>query len=184
MADLDPVSWPPDPLRTERLVLREPEARDRPAVLALFSSPEVGRHIGGHRPLDELDRVVPAQPTRRPGLLVIECDGAMIGAVTLDRRDQESSEHGCPVAAEVELGYLLLPEAWGRGYAVEACTALLAWFERVHLGEPVSLTTRTANTASMRVAAKLGFVEVARFEAYGAEQWLGLWSPQADWLTV
>jgi hypothetical protein len=29
----------------------------------------------------------------------------------------------------------------------------------------------------MRLAAKLGFTEVERFEAYGAEQWFGMWSP-------
>jgi hypothetical protein len=28
----------------------------------------------------------------------------------------------------------------------------------------------------MRLAAKLGFTEVERFEAYGAEQWFGVWS--------
>ncbi|MEV7806720.1 hypothetical protein AB0O28_27610 [Microbispora sp. NPDC088329] len=39
------------------------------------------------------------------------------------------------------------------------------------------LTTQTANVASMRLAAKLGFTEVERFEAWGAEQWLGLRSP-------
>ena len=36
------------------------------------------------------------------------------------------------------------------------------------------LTTQTANAASMRLAAKLGFTEVERFEAWGAEQWLGM----------
>jgi hypothetical protein len=30
----------------------------------------------------------------------------------------------------------------------------------------------------MRLAAKLGFTEVKRFEAYGAEQWLGVWAQQ------
>ena len=44
-------------------------------------------------------------------------------------------------------------------------------------GEPVVLFTQTANVRSMRLAAKLGFTEVERFEAYGAEQWLGMWSP-------
>lgn len=28
----------------------------------------------------------------------------------------------------------------------------------------------------MRLAAKLGFTEVERYEAYGAEQWFGMWS--------
>jgi RimJ/RimL family protein N-acetyltransferase len=35
--------------------------------------------------------------------------------------------------------------------------------------------TQTANDRSMRLAAKLGFTEVERFEEYGAEQWLGVW---------
>ncbi len=39
------------------------------------------------------------------------------------------------------------------------------------------LTTQTANSGSMRLAAKLGFTEVERFEAWGAEQWLGMRSP-------
>jgi hypothetical protein len=29
----------------------------------------------------------------------------------------------------------------------------------------------------MRLAAKLGFAEVERFQAWDAEQWLGLWPP-------
>ncbi len=39
------------------------------------------------------------------------------------------------------------------------------------------LCTQTANERSMRVAAKLGFTAVELFEAYGAEQWFGVWSP-------
>jgi RimJ/RimL family protein N-acetyltransferase len=38
------------------------------------------------------------------------------------------------------------------------------------------LRTQTANNRSMRLAAKLGFTEVERFEDYGAEQWFGVWS--------
>jgi RimJ/RimL family protein N-acetyltransferase len=41
----------------------------------------------------------------------------------------------------------------------------------------VVLTTQSANAGSMRLAARLGFAEVERFEAWGAEQWLGLRSP-------
>ena len=39
------------------------------------------------------------------------------------------------------------------------------------------LCTQTANDRSMRLAAKLGFTEVERFEEYGAEQWFGVWHP-------
>lgn len=176
MAALEPLdSWPPAPIRTERLVLREPEAGDREAIVALFASPEVGTYVGGARPREELERTVPEEPRRRPGLLVVDLDGAMIGFVTLDRRDAERLGHLSRGGGEAELGYLFLPEAWGHGYATEACSAVLDWFAAVRPGEPVVLTTQTANRASMRVAAKLGFAEVARFEEFGAEQWFGVW---------
>ncbi|MEV0970102.1 GNAT family N-acetyltransferase [Microtetraspora glauca] len=176
MTELGPVAWPPAPIRTERLVLREPEARDRAAIIELFTSPEVGTYIGGPQPRDEFERAVPEVPRRRPGLFVVDLDGAMIGIVTLDRRDAERPGHVRPDAAEAELGYMFLPEAWGCGYATEACAAALDWFAGALPSEPVVLCTQTANDRSMRLAAKLGFTEVERFEEYGAEQWFGVWS--------
>jgi RimJ/RimL family protein N-acetyltransferase len=161
-------------LRTERLVLRESEARDRAAFIELFASPEVRTFLGGPRPRAELERVVPAVPGRRPGVFVVDLDGAMIGMVTLDRRDAERPGHVRPDAGEVELGYLFLPERWGRGYAVEACAAVLGWFAGELPGEPVVLCTQTANVRAMRLAAKLGFTEVERFEEFGAEQWFAV----------
>ncbi|MFH8477045.1 GNAT family N-acetyltransferase [Streptomyces sp. NPDC018000] len=163
------------PIRTERLVLRESEARDRAAFIELFASPEVGTYIGGPRPRDELERAVPEVPGRRPGLFVIDLDGSVIGMITLDRRDAVRSVRVRPDGGEAELGYLFLPEAWGCGYAAEACTAALDWFADALPGEPVVLTTQTANNRAMRLAAKLGFAEVERFEEYGAEQWFGVW---------
>ncbi|MEW1798183.1 GNAT family N-acetyltransferase [Streptomyces niveus] len=167
-----PIPWPTDPIRTERLVLREAGAGDRGRFVELFASPEVGVYVGGARPRDELERAMPAVPGQRPGLFVVDLDGAMIGMVTLDRRD---AEH--PGGGKAELGYLFLPEAWGYGYASEACAAALGWFAGVLPGEPVVLSTRTANERALRLAAKLGFTEVERFEAYGTEQWSGVWSP-------
>ena len=175
MTKLGPDVWPPAPIRTARLVLRESEARDRAAVIELFASPEVGTYIGGARPRAELERAVPEVPGRRPGLFVIDLDGAMIGMITLDPRGAEPPGHVRPEAGETELGYLFLPRAWGCGYAAEACAAALDWFACVRPGEPVVLSTQTANNRAMRLAAKLGFTEVERFTAYGAEQWFGVW---------
>jgi RimJ/RimL family protein N-acetyltransferase len=42
------------------------------------------------------------------------------------------------------------------------------------------LATQTANTASMRLAAKLGFVEAERFHLWDADQWLGLRPPNGQ----
>ena len=174
MADLGPVAWPPEPIRTERLVLREPEARDRAAFIELLASPEVGTYLGGPRPRDELEREMPGVPERPPGLFTVDLDGAMIGQVILRR----ATGHHTPTAAgKAELGYMFLPEAWGRGYAAEACAAALDWFADALPSEPVVLCTQTANDRAMRLAAKLGFTEVERFEEYGAEQWFGMWSP-------
>jgi RimJ/RimL family protein N-acetyltransferase len=179
MAELGPVAWPPVPIKTERLLLRQSEAQDRAPVIELFSSPEVGTYIGGAQPREELERAVPEVPGRRPGFFVVDHDGAMIGMITFDRRDAERPGHVRPEAGEAELGYLFLPLAWGHGYAVEACAAALGWFAGALPGEPVVLCTQTANDPAMRVAAKLGFTEVERFEDYGAEQWFGVWPPVA-----
>ncbi len=178
MSEIGLVSWPPAPIRTERLVLRESEARDRAALIELFTSPEVGTYLGGPRPRDELERTLPETPERRPGLFVVDLDGAMIGTIELNWRDAERHRsHVRPDGGEAELGYLFLPKAWGRGYAAEACAAALDWFADALPDEPVVLCTQTANDRSMRLAAKLGFTEVGRFEAWGAEQWFGVRSP-------
>ncbi|WP_207400757.1 hypothetical protein [Actinomadura roseirufa] len=39
------------------------------------------------------------------------------------------------------------------------------------------LCNQTANDRAMRLAAKLGFTEVERFEERGAEQWFGVRPP-------
>ncbi|MCK1794800.1 GNAT family N-acetyltransferase [Streptomyces sp. XM4193] len=171
MTELGPVSWPPAPIRTERLVLRQAEGRDRAAFIELHASPEVHTYLGGPRPRRELAREMPEVPGRRPGSFVVDLDEEMIGQVLLRR----ATEHSCPVAVgKADLGYLFLPQAWGFGYAAEACGAALDWLDSVLPGESVVLTTQIANVASMRLAAKLGFTEVERFHAWGAEQWLGM----------
>ncbi|WP_190035466.1 GNAT family N-acetyltransferase [Streptomyces fructofermentans] len=174
MTDLGDVAWPPDPIRTGRLVLREPEPRDRAAFIELLASPEVHTYLGGPRPRDELERGLSAAPERWPGSFAVDLDGSMIGQVLLRR----ATGHSRPVAVgKLDLGYLFMPRAWGSGYAAEACAAALGWLFGALPGEPVVLTTQSANVRSMRLAARLGFSEVERFEAWGAEQWLGMRSP-------
>ena len=116
---------------------------------------------------------MPEGPRPRPGFFVVELDGAMIGMVTIDRRDAERPGHLSPEGGEAEIGYMFLPDAWGHGYAAEACAAALAWFDAALPGEPVVLCTHSANEPSMRLAARLGFTEVERFEEHGADQWFG-----------
>ncbi|MFJ2738414.1 GNAT family N-acetyltransferase [Streptomyces sp. NPDC087440] len=174
MTTTAPNGWPPAPMATERLILRAAEARDRPAFIALFSSPEVNVYVGGPQPREKLEEAMPEVPGQRPGCFVVEREGEMIGQITLGCEPPQIDR----AAGRAELGYLFLPQAWGHGYAAEACGAALDWFDTTRPGEPVVLATQSANTPSMRLARKLGFTEAERYEAWGAEQWFGVRAPE------
>lgn len=155
-------------------MLRAPEPRDRPTFVDLLASPEVHTYLGGPRPRADLERELPGTPENWPGSFVVDRGGAMIGHILLRR----ATTHRHPAATgRLDLGYLFLPHAWGAGYATEACTAALAWLSATFPTEPVILTTQAANTPSMRLASRLGFTELARFEAWNTTQCLALRQP-------
>jgi RimJ/RimL family protein N-acetyltransferase len=180
MADLGEVPWPPDPIETKRLLVRRAEARDREGYIELMCSDEVHRFLGGPRPREDVERVAPEVRANRPGVFSVEADGVLIGTVTVDRRDPGRPGHLRTQGNEVELGYLFLPAFWGNGYATEAAAAVLEWIDHVLPDEPVVLCTQSANEASVRLAARLGFVEQERFVEFDAEQWFGVRMPEAD----
>jgi RimJ/RimL family protein N-acetyltransferase len=69
-----------------------------------------------------------------------------------------------------DLGYRLLPQYWGCGYASEAAEASLRYgFEVLQL-PVIHATVMRENRASCRVLEKVGLVRTAEFtEAYGGE---------------
>jgi RimJ/RimL family protein N-acetyltransferase len=71
---------------------------------------------------------------------------------------------------ELEVGYLFLPEYWGRGLAFEAVGALLRWVSETCTDKEIVAVTQTANERSVRLLARLGFTERQRMEEFGAEQ--------------
>lgn len=58
---------------------------------------------------------------------------------------------------EIELTYMLVPEAWGFGYAVEASRACLEFIFEHGRWRHVWARTRSTNARSRRVLEKLGF---------------------------
>ncbi len=64
----------------------------------------------------------------------------------------EPADDGVP---EAEVGYGLVREAWGWGFATEALRALLAETDR--LGVRVRASVQPENAASLKVLAKCGF---------------------------
>lgn len=91
------------------------------------------------------------------GLWAVErrSDGETIGHVGFFdiQRDIEPS-----ICGHAEMGWIFRRDAQGQGYAAEACQAVLSWFEE-HFGQvPVWALISPGNDASMKVAARLGFV--------------------------
>ena len=144
-------------LRTERLLLRGWRPEDREPFAALNADEEVRRHFPST--LDratsdaEADRHAAALEERGWGLWAVEVVGgdAFIGFIGL-----APAPALAPCAPAVEIGWRLARRAWGRGYAPEGATAVLAHaFEVLGLEEVVSFTA-VANAPSRRVMEKIG----------------------------
>ncbi|WP_269213498.1 GNAT family N-acetyltransferase [Nocardioides alpinus] len=150
--------------------------RDRAHFLDLGSSDAVNFHLGGGKDRAELDAAMPAVPADRPGQFVMEHDGVFVGWMGLGRRDPQRPGGFVADGVDLELSYVAPVSASGLGYAAEAGDAILGWAD-ARLAEPMLVCTQTANLASLRLAARLGFTEVARFEEFGAEQWFGVRQP-------
>jgi RimJ/RimL family protein N-acetyltransferase len=139
--------------RTPRLLLRPGFPEDAPALAAAIADRMIVRNLA----------VVPWPYTLRdaeaflasprdpvlPSLLIFErTDGAprLIGSCGLGRRP----------SGAVEMGYWIASSSWGRGFATEACEALIGIARALRL---VTLEGShfVDNPASARVLEKLGF---------------------------
>ena len=94
------------------------------------------------------------------GLFAVEerTTGALIGEVGLAdfRRDIGADFDGVP-----EASWTIAPEMWGRGYALEAATAIHQWFaEQIPEGSTVCMIDPD-NHRSHSIAAKLGYAAFA-----------------------
>ena len=130
---------------------------DRQAVQApLVRDPRVMRYIGDGRTLARAEVEERLQRSLRvyeiyPGLgrwYALRRDtGAFIGWFVLNY---------VPKTIEVEVGYRLLPAAWGRGFATEGARALVRYaFDTLRLERIIGLT-HPDNAASQRVLQKAG----------------------------
>ena len=63
-----------------------------------------------------------------------------------------------------EAGWGFAPDAWGKGYATQAITAALAWSDKALDAPEIRCIIDPGNTASHRVADKLGFVQIGYCE--------------------
>lgn len=153
-------------IETERLRLRAHHLDDFDTYAALWANEEVVRHISGVPSTREqtwarLMRAAGMWHHMGFGFLAIEEKSTvrLIGEAGFHevRRDMNPSIEGT-----LEVGWLLSPEAQGRGYATEALRALIGWADENFPGKAMTCIISPENEASLRLAGKLGFAEVAR----------------------
>ncbi|MDQ8754823.1 GNAT family N-acetyltransferase [Sphingosinicella sp. LHD-64] len=148
-------------VETERLVLRPFRAGDLDAQAKAMRDPEVVRYLGGtpHAREDTWRRMLAA-----PGLWELlgygywaierKADGAYLGQLGFAdfKRDMTPGIEGLP-----EMGWILVPEAHGHGYAVEGVVAALDWADRSLNAPQIVAIIDHGNAASIRLAEKVGF---------------------------
>jgi RimJ/RimL family protein N-acetyltransferase len=158
-------------LHTERLCLRAHRADDHAALAATWADPAVYRFLSG-KPTSSPDAWM--RLLRYPGLWSLlgygywaveeKASGQLIGDIGYAdfRRGMTPSLDGMP-----ELGWVLASQAHGKGYASEALVAVQAWGD-AHFGAHRSCCIiDPQNTASIRLAAKAGFVFWKEGEVHG-----------------
>jgi RimJ/RimL family protein N-acetyltransferase len=147
-----PAPW----LETLRIEMRDFVAADSDDLFRLNCDPRVMRYIGDGKPVDRaghayIMRRVLRYPRLYPDLgfwyATRRDTGAFIGWFTLKY---------CGKSPDIETGYMLLPEAWGQGFATEGATAIVRYgFDDLGLHRIIGVT-HPANFASQHVLQKAG----------------------------
>ena len=153
----------PKRIETERLLLRVRTVDDAVDIHDYASLAEVA-YPAGFPPVktleDEiyyLEHILPERNEKNNlpagyGIVVKETD-KVIGSVDFPRRHEDDV---------LEIGYILHPDYWGRGYVPEAASTLIDLaFKELGLHK-IELTCFGYNVQSQRVAEKLGFTLEAR----------------------
>jgi ribosomal-protein-alanine N-acetyltransferase len=158
-----PAPW----LQTLRLDLREFVAGDFADLHRLARDPRVMRYIADGRPFSRAaTRAMLARILRYrslyPGLGIWHASrrdrGAFVGWFSLKYAG---------ASPDVEIGYWLVPSAWGLGFATEGAAALRAYgFDDVGL-ERIIGVTHPDNTASQHVLRKAGLADAGFGRYYG-----------------
>jgi RimJ/RimL family protein N-acetyltransferase len=154
-------------LSTSRLDLRVPVATDFADLRRLDGDPRVMRYIGDGKPRSaEVTALALRRFLRYPviyaGLGVWHATrrdtGAFVGLFALIYAGR---------SVDVEVGYRLVPEAWGQGYATEGARALVRYgFDDLVLHRIIGITHRD-NRVSQNVLLKAGLADRGWGHYYG-----------------
>lgn len=161
-------------LSTQRLTLRPWTVDDADFLFDLYSRWEVQRYIGREPRVmtDRAEAVARAQrlasiddPVRGIWAITDTGTGALFGALLLKELLASGSDEPLRPSGDTEVGWHLHPDAWGHGYASEAATRVLEHAFDSGL-ERVLAVTYPENTASQRVALRIGMRPLGLTDAY------------------
>ena len=140
-------------LRTKRLVLRPVKDEDCEALHAIYRDPVAMQYWSRlpHERLEETRQTIEDLKGRKSPIgfgLVIDYQGVAIGRVGFSHFP--------------EIGFILSPNHWGQGFAIEAVSAMIQHsFVALDL-EQVTADVDPRNNASITLLQKLGFKETGR----------------------
>jgi len=154
-------------LETTRLRLRPPSNDDLEAIYLLGSNPNVMRYISNGKTLNRIEaqsdlknRISASQHHFGYWITELKNTREIIGWSALKPLNDTE---------EIEVGYRLKEEYWGKGYATEASRRLLQYgFRELNLPRIVSVALEE-NRASTRVMEKIGLQYERRDTFYGLE---------------
>ena len=163
-------------LETERLLLRRVTLDDAGLMLAIWNDPAFVRHVGdrGVRTIEAAEKALQegafrlyAQYGYGPYCVTRKSDGTQIGICGLFRRD---------ILDDPDIGFGLLPDYCGNGYACEAATAVVS-----HARDDLGIRRLTAivspgNLASIGLIEKLGLAFDRGLTMPGEEDEVNLYS--------
>jgi RimJ/RimL family protein N-acetyltransferase len=145
---------------TERLLVRRWRDSDVPALLAVYGDADAMRWVGDGRALTQSECIQWLAVTRR------NYEQRRYGMFAIEDRSTRGTIGFCGIVhpggqPQPEVKYALLRSHWGKGYATEAVTGLIAYGARAHCLTFIMATAAPQNLASHRVLLKAGMQRAA-----------------------
>jgi len=152
-------------LQTRRLIIRKFKPVDLASLFDMFTDPEVMRYIGPRRVMTEsetqawLADILHSQDSELTRYAVsIKAIDELIGVAGL--RDEEGVK---------DFGYYFRRSYWGKGYAQEACSAIIDHIETSLQIKDYQIFIADENTNSIRMIKKLGMQAIKAIEKSGEQ---------------
>lgn len=153
-------------LYTERLMLRELTEEDALAILICFSNPDVLRFYGqsplaNENQVKQIIRNFAINYENRRGIkwgIAVKGEAGIIGTIGFQEWSQEHKR--------ADISYALVPEMWGKGYAIEAANAVISYgFKGLNLTR-IGAMVFTENESSIKLLEKIGFEKEGVLKKY------------------